>query len=67
MKLSTTIIRTIRTMPNTFINERHRKYSEECAEIIKKTASQRYSAEEMLARCRRNLGLPETAAQETKD
>ena len=55
MKLSTTKISIIRTMPNTFINERHRKYSEKCAEIIKETTSQRYSAEEMLARCRRNL------------
>ena len=45
-------------MAQTFINERHRKYSEECQKAIEETSKRHYSAEQVMERCRRNLGLP---------
>ncbi len=44
-------------MAQTFINERHRKYSEDCRKIIEETSKRHYSAEQVMERCRRNLGL----------
>ena len=58
-------INTFINMPNTFINERHRKYSEACRKAIEETTKMHYTAEQMLARCRRNLGIEETADQLT--
>ena len=52
-------------MAHTYINERHRQYAEDCMKIIEETAKKHYTAEQMLARCRRNLGLDEAASQQT--
>lgn len=52
-------------MAHTYINERHRKYVEKCMKAIEETTKKHYTAEQMLARCRRNLGIEETAGQLT--
>lgn len=44
-------------MAQTFINERHRKYSEACQKAIEETSKRHYSADDMIERCLRNLGL----------
>jgi hypothetical protein len=52
-------------MAHTYINEGHRKYAEKCMKAIEETTKMHYTAEQMLARCRRNLGLDEAAGQQT--
>ena len=52
-------------MAHTYINERHRKYAEKCMKAIEETTKKHYTAEQMLARCLRNLGIEETADQLT--
>ena len=47
-------------MAHTYINEGHRKYAEKCMKAIEETTKMHYTAEQMLARCRRNLGIEET-------